>query len=111
MWRRRPRRRGHRRGCLISVTDLAGPALVDGVLAGDRRALARALTMVEDGSPASLRELISGLWPATGSARVIGVTGSPGVGKSTLANSLASRLREAGRTVAIIAVDPSSPFS
>ena len=67
--------------------------------------------MVEDGSPASLRELIGGLWPATGSARVIGVTGSPGVGKSTLTNSVATRLRRAGRTVAIVAVDPSSPFS
>jgi len=67
--------------------------------------------MVEDGSPDSLQQLIAALWPSTGNARIVGITGSPGVGKSTLTNSLAAHLRAAGRMVGIVAVDPSSPFS
>lgn len=76
-----------------------------------RRALARLLTIVEDGSPDQLREVVARLHPRTGRARVLGVTGPPGVGKSTLTNALAVALRERGRTVAVVAVDPSSPFS
>ena len=85
--------------------------LVDGVLAGQRRALARTLTRIEDGAPDELRGIIAGIYPKTGNARVIGITGSPGVGKSTLTNALAGELRRRGRGVAVLAVDPSSPFS
>ncbi len=76
-----------------------------------RRALARLLTLVEDGTPETLREVIASLHPRTGDARVIGITGSPGVGKSTLTNAVAAEFRTRGATVAVLAVDPSSPFS
>lgn len=85
--------------------------LLAGLERGERRALARLLTLVEDGSPQRLREVVAALYPRTGNARVIGITGSPGVGKSTLTNAIAAALRRADRTVAILAVDPSSPFS
>lgn len=93
------------------MTDDRVRELVDGVLAGQRRALARALTRIEDGAPDVLRGIIAGIYPHTGNARVIGITGSPGVGKSTLTNALAAELRARDRTVAVLAVDPSSPFS
>jgi len=76
-----------------------------------RRALARLLTIVEDGTTEQLREVVGRLHPRTGNARVLGITGPPGVGKSTLTNGLATELRRRDRTVAIVAVDPSSPFS
>ncbi len=76
-----------------------------------RRALARLLTIVEDGTPDQLREVVARLHPMTGRARVLGMTGPPGVGKSTLTNALAAELRSRDRRVAVIAVDPSSPFS
>jgi LAO/AO transport system kinase len=76
-----------------------------------RRALARLLTLVEDGAPEVLRQVIGELYPRTGSARVIGITGSPGVGKSTITNAIAAELRRRELTVAVLAVDPSSPFS
>ncbi|MEX2504708.1 MAG: methylmalonyl Co-A mutase-associated GTPase MeaB [Egicoccus sp.] len=85
--------------------------LLEGLERGERRALARLLTLVEDGSPERLREVVGAIYPRTGNARVIGITGSPGVGKSTLTNSIAAALRSVDRTVAILAVDPSSPFS
>jgi LAO/AO transport system kinase len=85
--------------------------LIAGLGRGERRALARLLTLVEDGAPEKLREVIGTLYPRTGRARVIGITGSPGVGKSTLTNAIAAELRGQGRSVAILAVDPSSPFS
>jgi LAO/AO transport system kinase len=85
--------------------------LVERLLAGDRRALARLLTRVEDGSEERLREVVGLLHPHTGSAQLVGITGSPGVGKSTLTNALVSSWREQGRSVAVLAVDPSSPFS
>lgn len=91
---------------MTEAHDLVGQA-VD----GDRRALARLLTVVEDADPARLRGIIAGLYADTGKARVIGITGSPGVGKSTLTNALAQSLRARNRRVAILAVDPSSPFS
>jgi len=84
--------------------------LVEGLERGERRALARLLTLVEDGAE-RLREVVATLYPRTGNARVIGITGSPGVGKSTLTNAIATALRAADRSVAILAVDPSSPFS
>jgi LAO/AO transport system kinase len=80
------------------------------LLAGDRRALARALSLVEDGEPAA-RTLLAALYPHTGRAHITGVTGAPGTGKSTLVNALAKLYRAQGLTVGIIAVDPTSPFS
>ena len=86
-------------------------ALVAGLARGERRALARLLTVVEDGSPEQLRTVVAALHPRGGNARVLGISGSPGVGKSTLTDAVATALRAAGRTVAILAVDPSSPFT
>ncbi len=86
-------------------------ALIDGLARGERRALARLLTVAEDGAPARLRAAIGALYPRTGTARILGITGSPGVGKSTLTNAIAGELRRRERTVAVLAVDPSSPFS
>jgi len=80
------------------------------VRSGDLRALARAATIVENGR-ADADVLLRHLFPSTGKALVIGVTGSPGAGKSTFADQLASALRREGKTVAIIAVDPTSPYS
>jgi LAO/AO transport system kinase len=84
--------------------------LVERVLEGDRRAVARAISMVEDGAP-GLEELSAGLFPQTGRAATIGLTGSPGVGKSTLAGALVAHLRGLDRTVAVLAIDPTSPFT
>lgn len=88
---------------------------LDGLLAaldrGERRAVARLLTIVEDGSPVQLRHVIAALHPRGGGARVLGISGSPGVGKSTLTDRIAATLRARGRTVAVLAVDPSSPFT
>ena len=85
--------------------------LVDRLLAGERRALARLLTRVEDGSADRLREVVRLLHPHTGGAHLVGITGSPGVGKSTLTSALVAEQRRRGRTVGVVAVDPSSPFS
>ena len=85
--------------------------LVERLLAGERRALARVLTRVEDGSEDKLREIVALLHPHTGSAQMVGITGSPGVGKSTLTSALIGEWRGRGKTVAVLAVDPSSPFS
>lgn len=84
--------------------------LADRVLAGEQRALARAISLVEN-DPAAAPALMRRLFGRTGQARVIGVTGAPGVGKSTLVDGLAAEYRRLGRTVGILAVDPSSPFS
>lgn len=80
------------------------------VLAGNRRALARAITIVEDGGPAA-SGLIRKIFPHSGRAHVIGVTGSPGVGKSTLVDALIAQIRRQGLSVGVLAVDPSSPFT
>ena len=85
--------------------------LVERVLAGERRALARVLTRVEDGSEDRLREIVALLHPHTGTAQMVGITGSPGVGKSTLTSALIGEWRGRGKSVAVLAVDPSSPFS
>ena len=84
--------------------------LLERFLAGDQRALARTITLVENDAP-ERPELLAHLHPRTGRAHVIGITGAPGVGKSTLVDMMAAEARRRGRTVGIIAVDPSSPFS
>ncbi len=84
--------------------------LADRVLAGEQRALARAISLVEN-DPAGAPALMRRLFGRTGQARVIGVTGAPGVGKSTLVDALAAEYRRLDRTVGILAIDPSSPFS
>ena len=84
--------------------------LVSAVRAGDRRALARAISLVEDGDPLAY-ELVRQLYPETGRAYALGVTGPPGVGKSTLISALVRRLRADGTTVGVVSVDPSSPFT
>jgi LAO/AO transport system kinase len=84
--------------------------LVDGVRAGDRRALARGISLVEDGDPLAYG-LVRELYPGTGKAAVVGVTGPPGVGKSSLIGALVRHVRELGKTVGVVSVDPSSPFS
>jgi len=86
---------------------------LDRALSGDTRALGRLLSAVEDvedGAP-RVRELIRELLPRTGQARIIGLTGAPGVGKSTLTAALVGAFRSAGRRVAVLAVDPTSPFT
>ena len=83
---------------------------LDRALSGDTRALARLLSLVEDGSPRA-REVIKDLLPRTGHARIIGLTGAPGVGKSTMTAALVGAFRAAGRRVAVLAVDPTSPFT
>ena len=80
------------------------------MLAGDRRAVARAISMVEDGSDA-LPALSAELYPRTGHAWTLGLTGSPGVGKSSLAEQIVKTVRALGRTVAVLAIDPTSPFT
>jgi LAO/AO transport system kinase len=84
--------------------------LVAGVRGGDRRALARAITLVENSDPLAY-ELVRDLYPQTGRAYAVGVTGPPGVGKSSLISSLVRHVREGEKSVGVISVDPSSPFS
>jgi LAO/AO transport system kinase len=84
--------------------------LVEGVLSGDRRALARSITLVESSDPLAY-ELIKELYPKTGRAYAIGVTGPPGVGKSTLISALVRHVRDRQASVGVISVDPSSPFT
>ena len=88
----------------------AVPDLVERARAGQARAVARLVSLVEDESPL-LRPVMAALAPHTGRAHVVGLTGAPGVGKSTSTNALVGALRAAGRTVGVLAVDPSSPFS
>jgi LAO/AO transport system kinase len=84
--------------------------LAAGVREGDRRALARTISLVEDGDPLAYG-VVADLYPQTGSAYSVGVTGPPGVGKSSLVSSLIRHVREGGTTVGVVSVDPSSPFS
>jgi LAO/AO transport system kinase len=94
----------------MARADWTPEGLVAGVRAGDRRALARAITLVENSDPLAL-DLVRELYPETGHAYAIGVTGPPGVGKSTLIGALVGHVRSLGRTVGMISVDPSSPFT
>ena len=86
------------------------PSLVEEIRSGSPRALARAISAVENRASYSA-ELLKALFPYTGKARVIGLTGAPGAGKSTLVDQLAREYRKQGRTVGIIAVDPTSPYT
>jgi LAO/AO transport system kinase len=97
------RRGGARRR--LSVDDL-----VERARDGDPRAVARLISLVEDASP-QLREVSAKLAPHTGNAQIVGITGSPGVGKSTCTAALVTALRKTGKRVGVLAVDPSSPFS
>jgi LAO/AO transport system kinase len=90
---------------------MSNAELVERLLAGERRALARLLTRVEDGSEEGLREVIRLIHPHTGAARLVGMTGAPGVGKSTITNALVEVWRRRDLRVAVLAIDPSSPFS
>jgi LAO/AO transport system kinase len=85
-------------------------ALVDGTLAGDRAAIARLISLVEKGGDAAV-EAVARLYPRTGRAYTVGITGAPGAGKSTITDRLVAALRRAGDEVGVLAVDPSSPFS
>jgi len=92
------------------MTDTTIKALAQRLLAGDRRALARAISLVEDDRPEGWA-LVREVYPHTGAAAVVGFTGPPGVGKSTLIGALTKARREAGRTVGVLSIDPSSPFT
>ena len=90
--------------------DWTRETLAAGVRAAEKRALARAITLVENGDPLAY-ELVREIYPDTGHAYAIGVTGPPGVGKSSLVSALVRHVRAAGRSVGVISVDPSSPFT
>jgi LAO/AO transport system kinase len=96
------------------MTDAAKAApqasLSERLIAGDKRALARAITLIESDDPAGW-ELVREVYPRTGKARIVGFTGPPGVGKSTLIGALTAELRKADRQVAVLSIDPSSPFT
>jgi LAO/AO transport system kinase len=91
------------------TSDVGG--LAERLRAGDGRAVARLISLIEDGAREVLSEVADALNPGTGQAEVIGLTGAPGVGKSTLCDALVAAYRHAGRTVGVLAVDPSSPFT
>ena len=90
--------------------DFTRESLAAGVRSGDRRALARAITLVENSEPLAY-DVVRDLYPETGRAYAVGVTGPPGVGKSSLISTLVRHVREQERSVGVISVDPSSPFS
>src|SRR5215217_2279178 len=96
------------------MTDAAKAAaqvpLAERLVAGDKRALARAITLIESDDPAGW-ELVREVYPRTGAARIVGFTGPPGVGKSTLIGALTAELRKEDRAVAVLSIDPSSPFT
>ena len=85
-------------------------SLAERLVAGDRRALARAITLIENDDPAGW-DLVREVYPRTGKARIIGLTGPPGVGKSTLIGALTAEMRKSGRDVAVLSIDPSSAFT
>jgi LAO/AO transport system kinase len=89
---------------------MADSELARRLLAGDRRALARAITLVQDDDPAGW-ELVREIYPHTGNAAVVGFTGPPGAGKSTLIGALTRRRRALGRQIGVLSIDPSSPFT
>ena len=84
--------------------------IINGVLAGNRRSIAKAITIIENNEPEA-HELIAKIYPHTGKAHMIGITGAGGAGKSTLIEKLVKEYRRRGKTVGVVAVDPTSPFS
>ena len=88
----------------------AATGLADRLLEGDKRSLARAISLIENGEPEGA-ELVREVYPRTGSARIVGLTGPPGVGKSTLIGALVRELRAADRRIGVLSIDPSSPFT
>jgi len=84
--------------------------IAEKVTSGDIRAVARLIRDIDDKVPEA-REVLKDLYPSTGKAYVVGITGAPGVGKSTLVDQMVTHLRKTGKTVGILAVDPTSPFS
>ncbi|MCJ7548118.1 MAG: methylmalonyl Co-A mutase-associated GTPase MeaB [Anaerolineae bacterium] len=92
------------------IRSMDGSTLAAQAVAGDRRAVARLLSLVENGDPEG-KVALAGLFPRTGRAHIIGFTGSTGAGKSTLLNCVAREVRSRGVSLAVVAVDPSSPFS
>ena len=92
------------------ATQPARPSLSERVLQGDPRAVARAISLIEDESPQGA-DLLRRVFARTGGAYLVGITGAPGAGKSTLVDRLIGELRRAGRTVGVVAVDPTSPFT
>jgi LAO/AO transport system kinase len=85
-------------------------ALAERLIKGDKRALARAITLIENDDPQGW-ELVREVFPRTGRARIVGLTGPPGVGKSTLIGALTGEMRKTDRQVAVLSIDPSSPFT
>jgi LAO/AO transport system kinase len=94
----------------VARRDWTREALLDGVRSGDRRALARAITLVENSDPLAY-ELVRELYPETGNAYSVGITGPPGVGKSSLIGALIRHIRAQDKTIGVVSVDPSSPFT
>lgn len=94
----------------IGPVPAAAETLAERLLAGDQRALARGISLVEDNDPAGW-ELVSEVYPRTGQATVLGFTGAPGAGKSTLLNALTKLWRAADKRLGILSIDPSSPFT
>jgi LAO/AO transport system kinase len=92
------------------MTKAAGEDLAKRLLDGDRRALARAITLVENGDEAGWR-LVREVFPKTGNATIVGLTGAPGAGKSTVLGALVKLRRAQGKTIGVLSVDPSSPFT
>src|SRR6266513_965606 len=90
--------------------DWTRESLAEGVRTGDTRALARAISLVENGDPLAY-DLVREIYPTTGRTYAVGITGPPGVGKSSLISTLVGHIREQDRTVGVISVDPSSPFT
>jgi LAO/AO transport system kinase len=94
----------------VARRDWTRETLLDGVRSGDRRALARAITLVENSDPLAY-ELVRELYPETGNAYSVGITGPPGVGKSSLIAALIRHIRAQDKTIGVVSVDPSSPFT
>ncbi len=92
------------------MSDSPQNSLTERLLAGDKRALARGITLVEDDRPEGW-QLVRDVYKHTGNASIVGFTGPPGVGKSTLMGALTKLVREAGRTIGVLSIDPSSPFT
>jgi LAO/AO transport system kinase len=95
---------------MAEAAEPATDSLSERLVAGDKRALARAISLVENRDPEGDR-LVAELFPRTGGARIVGITGPPGVGKSTLIGAICARLREDEREVGVLSIDPSSPFT